>query len=356
VNKNFHLIINPGRYPWYSRKLKKLMHFVKGGTIAESTSRDHFEVLIRKFIASGDSFLLIWGGDGTANLALNCLMKHADAERRKQIAVGFLRGGSGNGIQDSYEVPKGLSRQVKTYLKSMNENLTQNVDVFKVTHDGTETFGQLFGTGLDAGILESRNRNRRAGGDKAPHPGFLPYVIPAVKIIWKEARLLEIPQILKMEDGLFAFRGTRTNAEFPFDAYSLETRAPLIEAGVRPYFGWYYKICPDVVCNDGKLDVYLFNITSPLRMPFQLFYFWNGLYNRINNWNAKRGLPLIEHYKIRKMIIEAKKGRLFHIDGELYRTDDPIRVEIEPQALKFLVPRSFHEKFHPIHLSSRPTM
>jgi len=325
------------------------MRYIKGGTVAQSTSRDHFEELIKEFISTEDTYLLIWGGDGTANLALNCLMKHADAARRDRIAVGFLRGGSGNGIQDSYEVPKGLSRQVKTYLNSMEENLTQRVDLFKVSFDGRESYGQLFGTGLDAHILEARNRNRRISGDRAPHPGFLPYIIPAVKIIWNEARLRSIPRTLIMEDGLFAFRGTRTNAEFPFDKYKLETRAPLIEAGVRPYFGWYYKICPDVVCNGGKLDVYLFNVTSPLRMPFQLFYFWNGLYNRINNWNAKRGLPLIEHYKIRKMVAEAEKGRLFHIDGELNRTDGPITIEIEPKALRFLVPRSFHEKFHPIH-------
>ena len=56
LNRNFHLIINPGRYPWYSRKLKKLMRFIKGGTIAESTSREHFEELIRDFIESGDSY------------------------------------------------------------------------------------------------------------------------------------------------------------------------------------------------------------------------------------------------------------------------------------------------------------
>jgi len=351
LNRNFHLIINPGRYPWYAKKLNKLMRYIKGGTIAESRSQEHFEELIIDFIDTEDSFLLIWGGDGTANLALNCLMKHADKSRRDQIAVGFLRGGSGNGIQDSYEVPKGLSRQVETYLNSMEEDLTQKVDLFKVSHDDRVTYGQLFGTGLDASILKSRNRNRRARGDKAPHPGFLPYIIPAVKIIWKEARLLPAPQVLKMEKGLFAFRGTRTNAEFPFNHYTIETRAPLIEVGVRPYFGWYYKICPDVVCNDGKFDVYLFNVTSPMRMPFQLFYFWNGLYNRVNNWNAKRGLPLIEHYKIQKLTIEEKEGRLFHIDGELHSTDDPIQIEIEPMALKFLVPRSFHEKFHPIHMN-----
>ncbi|MBF9017502.1 MULTISPECIES: diacylglycerol kinase family protein [unclassified Oceanispirochaeta] len=350
MNKNFHLIINPGRYPWFAKELKKLMRYVHGGTIVESKSPEHFEELIRQFIASDNSYLLIWGGDGTANLALNCLMKETDPERRKQIAVGFLRGGSGNGIQDSYEVPKGLSAQVKTYLISMAEELTQKVDLLKISYDDKERYGQLFGTGLDAKILQARNMNKRIQGDRAPHPGFIPYVIPAVKIIWNETRLLEEPQFLEMKEGRFAFRGTRSNAEFPFNNYHIKTWAPLIELGVRPYFGWYYKICPDVVCNDGRFDVYLFNITSPLSIPFQLFNLWNGLYQRINQWNAKRGLPLIEHYKIKEMTLKGMPGRMFHIDGELKETEGDIRIEVEPEALNFLVPRSFHEKFHPIHM------
>ncbi|MDC7233492.1 MAG: diacylglycerol kinase family protein [Spirochaetales bacterium] len=349
MNRNFHLIINPGRYPWFSKELSKLMRYVHGATIVESKSPEHFKELIRNFVASDNPYLLIWGGDGTANLALNSLMEEASEERRKKIAVGFLRGGSGNGIQDSYEVPKGLSAQVKTYLISMKENLTQKVDLLKIQYDDKERYGQLFGTGLDAKILQERNSNTRMTGDKAPHPGFIPYVIPAVRIVWNDARLTSEVQHLEMKQGHFAFRGTRTNAEFPFDEYQIATRAPLIELGVRPYFGWYYKICPDVVCNDGRFDVYLFNVTSPMSIPFQMFYLWNGLYHRINQWNAKRGLPLIEHYKIKEMTLKAQPGRLFHIDGELKQTDGDINVKVEHKALNFLVPRSFHEKFHPIH-------
>ncbi|MDA3958508.1 diacylglycerol kinase family protein [Oceanispirochaeta sp.] len=349
MENRFNLIINPGRYPWFSKELKRLLRYVKGGTVSESASREHFKQLIKEFVASNDSFLLVWGGDGTANLALNTLMNDADDQRRQEIAVGFLRGGSGNGIQDSYEVPKGLSNQVKTYLKSMKDKLTQRVDLLKISYDGIETYGQLFGTGLDARILQARNQNRRTGGDKAPRPGFIPYIIPAIRIVWNNARLLTEPQRLKMMKGRFAFRGTRTNAEFPFDQYTIDTRAPLIELGVRPYFGWYYKICPDVVCNDGLFDVYLFNITSPFRIPFQLYRLWNGQYDRINNWNAKRSLPLIEHYKIKEMEFQSQKDRVFHIDGELKKTDGPIHIEVVSQSLQFLVPQSFHEKFHPIH-------
>ncbi|MDC7222540.1 MAG: diacylglycerol kinase family protein, partial [Spirochaetales bacterium] len=114
MNKRFQLIINPARYPYYAKQLEHLVNYIPRGTVHVSRSEEHFDELIKDFIESGDSYLLIWGGDGTANMALNCLMKGTDRERRKSIAVGFLRGGSGNGIQDSYEVPKRLKAQVRT--------------------------------------------------------------------------------------------------------------------------------------------------------------------------------------------------------------------------------------------------
>ena len=46
------------------------------------------------------------GGDGTANEAINLFMRESAANPAilKKKAIGVLRGGSGNGIQDSYEV------------------------------------------------------------------------------------------------------------------------------------------------------------------------------------------------------------------------------------------------------------
>ncbi|MBN2628630.1 MAG: sphingosine kinase [Spirochaetales bacterium] len=348
MNKRFWLIINPARYPHIARQLKGIVKYIPRSTVRESRSEEHFRELIRDFIASGDSYLLIWGGDGTANIALNCLMK-ADKKRRDKIAVGFLRGGSGNGIQDSYEVPKNLRAQIRTYLESMENRRTQRVDLLKISFDEEVLYGQLFGTGLDAKALNARNSITQSGKKNHPRPGFIPYIIPAIKTVYRGARLQEEPLLLTLNQGRFAFRGTRTNAEFPFKEYALESRAPLLEVGVRPYYGWYYKICPDVVCNNGLMDAYLFNLTSPWKVLFSLFSLWNGHYHRINKRYAKKGLPLIEHYKIRKMTIHPQRGRLFHIDGELHRSDGEVTLKVKNQTLRFLVPESFHQKFHPLH-------
>jgi diacylglycerol kinase family enzyme len=349
VNKNFQLIINPARYPYYAKQLEKLVAYLPLGKVHVSRDEEHFKTLIGDFIDSSDPYLLIWGGDGTAHLALNCLMARAAPDRLKNVSVGFLRGGSGNGIQDSYEVPHSLKKQVKTYLDSMEKGFTQRVDLLRVEFNGQVRYGQLFGTGLDSRILNARNNIVRLGKDKGPRPGFIPYIFPAVKTIYQGARLTDESQLITLKDGRFAFRGTRTNAEFPFKEYKVESRAPLMEVGVRPYYGWYYKICPDVVCNDGFMDAYLFNIVSRRSVIRNLPYLWNGLYHMINKRYARKGLPLIEHYKIREMGLSAQEERLFHIDGELYRTDGAIELAVEQRILKFLVPESFHEKFHPLH-------
>ena len=348
MNKRFQLIINPARYPRFAKQLKGLIRYIPRGTVYESRNEDHFKSLIGSFIKSEDSYLLVWGGDGTAHLALNCLMKKGDGKRREQLAVGFLRGGSGNGIQDSYEVPKKLRAQVRTYLNSMEREFTQKVDLLKVSFGEDVRYGQLFGTGLDSLALDARNRITRQGHDRSPRSGFIPYIIPAVKTVYRGARLQD-PQMITMKNGRFAFRGTRTNAEFPFKEYTLETGAPLIEIGVRPYYGWYYKICPDVVCNDGYMDTYLFNLVSRKAVLRNMFFLWNGMYNHINKRYARKGLPLIEHYKVRETRFPPREERLFHIDGELYRGDGEICLTVEHRALRFLVPESFHEKFHPIH-------
>ncbi|MDC7218312.1 MAG: diacylglycerol kinase family protein [Spirochaetales bacterium] len=349
MNKCFQLIINPARYPYYAKQLEHLVKYIPKGTVHVSRDEGHFRELITDFIKGNDPYLLIWGGDGTANMTLNSLMKGSDKKRLKSIAVGFLRGGSGNGIQDSYEVPHNLKAQVRTYLNSMEKGFTQKVDLLKVQFDGQTEYGQLFGSGIDSHVLGARNGITRNGTDNAPRSGFIPYVIPAIRTAYREARLLAEPQYIKMSKGRFAIRGTRTNAEFPFQEYTVETRAPLIEIGVRPYYGWYYKICPDVVCNDGYMDAYLFNLASRLSVLRNLPYLWNGLYHRINKRYAKKGLPLIEHYKIKEMEFSPREERSFHIDGELFQSDEAIRLSVKNKALKFLVPESFHEKFHPIH-------
>ena len=110
----------------------------------------------------------------------------------------------------------------------------------------------------------------------------------------------------------------------------------MIEIGTRPYYGKHFKVCPDVVCNDGNLDVYFPDL-------------WNGRHHWINQRLAKKDRPIIERYEVSKLSVEVCEGESFHIDGELYESSvhQSLCITILPRALNIIVPRSFYRKFHP---------
>jgi len=315
--------------------------------VSVSENKAHFINLVYRFLQSPTPYLLIWGGDGTANLAINSLVKGKQYLTIGPKAIGFLRGGSGNGIQDSYEVPLSLKKQVQCYLDSMQKGFTQAVDILEVSWEDKRRFGQLFGVGIDAQILNSRNQKSsllRPG--KVVRPGLMNYITQAIKVIYTETQNRKSPLAIHLKEGKFAYKGTRTNAEFPFRDHRFSSEAAMIEVGTRPYYGAFFRICPDVVCNDGQMDAYFFNFQNKWAVLGNLYKLWNGWYSRVNQKWAKKKLPLIEHYKAREMVIKTKEELLFHIDGELYRGKGKISLRIRSEALTFLVPESFWQKFH----------
>jgi len=357
--KPYYLIINPSRYPAYSRYLEKISGKVSRGLVYKSRSLEHFQELIYEFCRSRVENLIVWGGDGTANAAINGLMRHKE-EWACQKNIGFLRGGSGNGIQDSYEVPISLRKQIRTYLDSIEHNYTQEVDLLQLHNGGETRFGQLVGLGLDAEVLDLRNQP----AEKSTHPstlqnqpyvkpGLLKYIRAGVKVIGGGLKSHRMHLKSSLREGKYALRGLRTNAEVPFRAASFTSTAPLVEIGTRPYYGRFFKICPDVVCNDGNLGVYFYNFTSAPRVLFNLPNLWRGRHHLINHHWAKKGLPLIERFEVKEAHFSSRRPFKAHIDGDTVQPEwgeegYSLRVSTVPQALNFLVPESFYVKFHPL--------
>jgi diacylglycerol kinase family enzyme len=362
--KPYYLIINPSRYPAYSRSLEKISGKISRGIIRKSRSSEHFRELIHEFCRSPVEDLIVWGGDGTANAAINGMMEEK-SEWACSKNIGFLRGGSGNGIQDSYEVPIGLRKQVQTYLNSIEHGYTQEVDLLELDHGGERRYGQLVGLGLDAEVLDMRNRSRSEKlakqahqEDKAVRPGLPEYVKAGTRVISKGLGPYQMSIRSVLREGKYALRGVRTNAEVPFHEARFHSSAPLIEIGTRPYYGSFFKICPDVVCNDGYLGVYFYNFTSAARVLLNLFNLWKGRHHLINQHSAKKRLPLIERFEVKEAELSSRRRFKAHIDGDIIT---PVRgekgyslsVSIAPRALNFLVPETFYVKFHPVIMESR---
>lgn len=338
-------LVNPTRHPSSAKVLEKLIKRKTSASIITTSSKDNLQEEVKKFCNSSHKFLVIWGGDGTVHQAINTMM----TESPKGKALGFLRGGTGNGIQDSYEIPKRLSKQLEVYTDSVRNSFIEPVDIMRIEIGGKTIYGQLLGIGFDTEVLKVRRDNYYLEDKDIVKPGVRYYILTALKI-FRRFEFSSIPErTLIFSDGKFALKGNMINAEYPFVNLERKTKAPLIEIGTRPYYAKQFRICPDVVCNDGNMDAYLYQFTSHWRTIINFPALWKGWHNRINGRLVQNQEPLIERYEVKEVEIIMEPETDLHIDGELYNTGTAatIRISIIPRALTFLVPGSFYHKFHP---------
>lgn len=354
-------IINPSRFPEYSKLLKKILRRTNVPRLIESTSKEHFVDCVREFCESDDRYLLVWGGDGTAHDAINTFvrMTRQTPEIAKTKSIGFLRGGSGNGIQDSYEVPFRIKKQVLTYAESMTNNYTVDVDLLEIQEGDTTSYCQLVGFGFDAQVLKNRTTYtyRRGPYKGSIRRGTPTYIRSALRTFVLDYSTISRGIRLDLYDGKYAFKGTRVNAELPFSHHTRDTDAVEVEIGSRPYYGKLFKICPDVVCNDGYLDVYLYNLQSRRVILQNAVWLWTGRHDRINKKFAKDEKALIERYEVKRVDISSEAPLEYHVDGEVRtageRTEGQYAVGIRvlPRQVTFIVPGEFYRKFHPFDVS-----
>lgn len=346
--KNFTFLINPTRHPSSVKILKKILKQRRAAEVIETRSREELVDEVVRFCKGPEGNLVIWGGDGTVHNAINAMMIHPP----KNKALGFLRGGTGNGIQDSYEIPWRIGKQIETYIKSSENNYYEAVDLLKIETANETLYGQLLGVGVDVDVLKVR-KEKFSSSEKMIIPGIRYYIGAGLKVLKSFDFKTVSESKLIFKHGKYALRGSKINAEFPFRSLVRTTRSALIEIGTRPYYGKRFKICPDVVCNDGKMDAYLFQFTNHLTVLRSLFAVWNGWHDRVNTHLIKAGYPLIERYEVSSTIIEMKVPFYFHVDGELYHTGPAAKVKISilPRAVNFLVPENFYLKFHPFFMN-----
>lgn len=350
------LLINPSRNPGQLRYLRRAARRFGVGRIVETKNLRHFVTEVENFARGSEENLLVWGGDGTAHEAINGLMRiqrELGPEPRVLKGVGFLRGGTGNGIQDSYKVPYRISRQMAAYSTAARRGYALNVDLISVNSGEFHGWCQLAGFGLDARVLARRERQEEIGPRlRVPAAGFFNYLSATIgAILTGEFR--GDPITVEMRDGKYAFSGPRVNAEFPFRRLRLNRSPTLLEAGTRPFYGKLFRICPDVVCNDGMMDLYFYNFSSRVTLGRYLPQIWTGRHGAINARTEREGRARIERFEVKRARIESKLPFMYHVDGELRRAhaESPDRyvvdLAIEARALRFLVPPSFYRLFRP---------
>ncbi len=349
------VLINPNRYPKKAQYLKKRLKEFGAYRILTIGSKAGFIKSVKEFQKEKQHFLLVWGGDGTINQTINALMQN-DNNRGKggEKSIGFFRGGSGNGYHDSYEVPLSISKQLYNFAESITHGHTVKVDLLEIKTDYGARYGQLFGIGFAVDVLKRRNL-KGTMVYREVRPGLLNYALSTFitfsklkKDFYKE----QTPFMMEMFDGKRILENRKTVAQSTFKTLRIETSSPMIEIGKRPYYGNRFKVCPGAICNDGLMDLFLYDFNRKLPVLINLPLLWRGKYQWINSRLENRsGFPIVR-YKIKKINIQSDKPFDYHIDGELIpgkwkkNNSSNLSISVLPKAISFLVPGVFYRKLN----------
>ncbi|MDB5253757.1 MAG: diacylglycerol kinase [Flaviaesturariibacter sp.] len=276
-------------------------------TVEARTKAAGIAYSIHPSVASGDySFLddtlangsvteiVIAGGDGTINQAINFLKKWG-------LPFGIIPCGSGNGLAFSAGIPKAPDKALDI--------------IFAGSHQATDGFlvnghfaCMLVGLGFDAQVAHDFAND--------PRRGLATYVKKTL------SNFFTAP----------AYPFTITVGESV-----LVTEAFFISVANSNQFGNHFKIAPKALLTDGLLDIVV--VTKQSRMSLFL-----QTLRQVTGFNALRDVPLpgqkasVLYFQTSHLRIDNAGGAPMHIDGDPASSAPLLDIEILPGCFGLLVP------------------
>ena len=256
--------------------------------LAEQAAREGYDVVVTA------------SGDGTANEALNGLMR-ARAAGFTQTAMGILPVGTGNDFAYGMSIPEDLDEACVAL--SQNKRMTIDVGIVKGgDYPEGRYFGNGVGIGFDAAVgFEAEKvtwtRGLLAYLVAAMQTVFLYYTAPTVDIIYNGKTITQPSLMISIMNG-------------------------------RRMGGGFY-MTPESSPSDGELDLCIASEAPKLRIFQLISLFLKG---------TQASEPEITTGRTKQISVEAIKGTLpAHCDGEtLCYEGQQLDIELVPQALEFV--------------------
>jgi len=224
------------------------------------------------------------GGDGTVN---ECLIGLVNSN----TALGVIPCGSGNGF--AYHI--GMGRTVKKAIVQLKDAKIETID--SCTANGAP-FVNVSGIGFDAHIANLFAALKVRG------------LINYLKVILKELSY-------KPQEYTIQYKGIER-----------KVTAYMISCFNASQYGNNARILPMADIKDGLIDFVIVNNFPRWKIPFFLLKVATG----------KAHLSkYVEIIKCRQMQISAS-NTLLHLDGEPYKTSNPVEIKVIPKSLKILMP------------------
>ena len=263
---------------------------ISGGSAAESTH------LLRTALEVGADAVLVAGGDGTVNLAIQELA-------HTSVPLGIVPCGTGNDLATSLGIAE---LDADAAAGAIIGGRRRSIDLARVTSDDGSS--RLFATVLASGF-DSRV-NYRANAMRWPR-GHVRYTI-ALLIEFLTLRGVPFDVQLELADG---------------SRETIGGDLVMATVGNGRTYGGGIPICPDALLDDGLLDVTLVRRSGRLRLLRLLPRVYGGTHGSAEEVTMRR---------VRSVFVSSP-GVTAYADGDPFGSL-PVRVDVEPGALTVFSP------------------
>jgi len=267
-----------------------------------TTRPGHAGEIARRAVDRGADLILVAGGDGTINEAVNGMV-HSD------VPLGILPAGTANVLANELGIGKSMECAAEDLVRSTRERVALGLissDTASGRPDLRRHFLLMAGAGLDADIVHHLDQRMKQAFGKVAY--------------WI---------------GGFSKVGRRI-PEFTVQAGGREYRASFaLLSRVRNY-GGDLEIAPTISLLDDEFEMVLFEGESSLGfLKYMLAIV-------VRQQQTMRGITIL---RTRQAEFSAPKDSKIHlqVDGE-YAGLAPARVELVPNALTLLVPPGFRAR------------
>jgi YegS/Rv2252/BmrU family lipid kinase len=278
--------------------------------------RGHARLLGREAAQLGLDVVLVAGGDGTINEAINGLA-------HTPVALGVLPTGTANvwAQEIGLPVPNLFDGDAAPLLACANMLAEGDIRTLDLGQIG-ERYFMLYGSvGFDAHVVNQiesqKNIKSQLGG--------LAYYLAGAAAAWQ-------------------FNGTRT--WLTIDGKKMQRSIWAVMAANTQLYGGVMRVAANAIADDGLLDIVVVEGYGPLAtMRHFASFILRGI------WAD----PQVEVYRGRKVDIRTRRPMPVQVDGDPAGTT-PITIQVVPSALRVLVPRGVaHRIFSEPAKGSRPT-
>jgi diacylglycerol kinase (ATP) len=240
----------------------------------------------------GITDIVIAGGDGTINQAVNSLKK-------MEVQFGIIPCGSGNGLAFSAGLPKDPAKALKIIFKGES----QWTDAFLI--NGTFAC-MLCGLGFDAQVAHDFAN--------APKRGLTTYVQKTIQNF--------------ITSKSYPFSITTNNRKIRTDAF-------FITIANSNQFGNHFTIAPKASLTDGMLDIVIMTKQSKLSILYQVIKQVIG-FNKVTSMSLLNDKASLIYFQAKEIVIRNKGGAPLHIDGDPVETMDEMKFKVLPNSFRLI--------------------